>query len=126
MRDVVRAALADVAARFSDDAVSIDEGALRRRYTALDAWPADAELGLCVLAWTLGPGFHRKGFRECVNKLVPDFSSAAGLIDLGSSPTAVTLTGIARCALSNGAHVVRWNLDSSLLYWPLSLSSCKV
>jgi hypothetical protein len=126
VRDSVRVALDKIAAQFSDDAPSIDERALRSRYAAVDAWPADAELGLRVVAWALGPGFSMRGFRDAVNRLVPDFSEAASLIMLGPSPTAVSLTGIARRALFNGATVVRWNLNPDLLYWPLDLSSCKV
>jgi hypothetical protein len=126
VRDSVRVALTSIAARFSGDAPSIDDRTLRSRYPALEAWPVDAELGLSVLAWALGPGFHVRAFRDSVNRLVPDFAGAASLLDLGPSPTAVTLTSIARCALNNGAWVVRWNLNPELLYWPLALSSCKV
>lgn len=126
MREDVRVALKSIAARFSDDAPSVDERVLRRRYAALDAWPVDAQLGLVVLAWVLGPGFALSDFREATNRLVPDFSRAArsaGGIG-ASNPTLITLGGIARCALANSAVVVRWNLHPEVLYWPLDLSSC--
>jgi hypothetical protein len=124
VRDAVRVALGSITARFSDDAPSVDERVLRRQYGALDAWPADAELGLVVLAWVLGPGFSLPQFRESVNTLVPNFSKAARAIGSGGPPSLITLGGIARCALNNGALVVRWNLDPEVLYWPLELSGC--
>jgi hypothetical protein len=125
VRETVRAALCSIAVRFSDDAPLVDERVLRQRYAALDAWPADSQLGLFVLAWILGSGFSIAGFRESVNALVPDFGKAARTIGMGSNPTLVTLGGIARCGLRNGALVVRWNLKSDILYWPLDLSACK-
>lgn len=127
MRQNVRVALRSIATRFSNDASSIDERVLRRRYAAMDAWPADAQLGLFVLAWVLGPGFALSGFREATNRLVPDFARAAKGVRLTPSrvvnPTLVSLGGVVRCALGNGAMVVRWNLDPEALYWPLDLSS---
>lgn len=126
MRDVVRVALIQVAARFSDDAPSVDAltRALRVRYRALDGWPADPQLGLAVLGWVLGPGFALVGFRQSLNRLVPDFRSAAQAVGVGTNPTLVTIGGIVRCALRNGAVVTRWNLDPEVLYWPLDLSAC--
>ena len=127
MREAVRGALNDIAARFSDDAPSIDERVLRRRYGALDAWPVDAELGLCVLAWALGSGFSLGGFRDAVSRLVPDFEGASRAIEFKvETSTLVTLSGIARSAFRNGNLVVRWNLDPDTLYWPQDLSSCQV
>lgn len=128
MREDVRIALDKIAIRFSDDAPSADASRLRRLYVAMDAWPLDSQLGLCVLSWVLGPGFSIAGFRESVNRLVPDFLAAARAVKRlepeGLNPTLVTLYGIARCALRNGAVVVRWNLDPETLYWPSDLADC--
>jgi hypothetical protein len=124
VREAVRVALGSIAARFSDDAPSVDERVLRRQYGVLDAWPLDAELGLMVLAWVLGSGFSLPQFRESVSTLVPDFSRAASAIGVGGSPELITLGGIARCALRNGGVVIRWNLDPAVLYWPSELSGC--
>jgi hypothetical protein len=124
VRDAVRVALGSIAAPFSDDAPSVNARVLRARYGVMDAWPADAELGLVVLAWALGPGFTISGFREALGQLVPDYARAARAIGPGGSPTLITLGGIARCALSNGAIVVRWNLNPEVLYWPLALERC--
>ncbi len=124
MRELVRVALGSIAFPFSDDAPSIDERVLRARYVAVDAWPADAELGLVVLAWALGPGFVLAGFREAVAPLVPDFARAARCIGPGGTPTLITLGGVARRALGNGAVVIARNLDPDVLYWPASLASC--
>jgi hypothetical protein len=126
VRDVVRVALTHIAARFSDDAPLpfAGERVLRSRYSALGAWPADAEFGLTVLAWVLGPGFSMEGFKQAVNRLVPDFTKAAESIGAGSSPALVTLHGIARRSFRNASMVTRWNLNPDILYWPLDLSSC--
>ena len=128
MREVVRVALGSIAARFSDDASMVDERVLRSRYSALTAWPADAELGLMLLAWMLGPGFPLAGFREAVNRCVPDFVAAAHAVQaackVGGSPTLVTVIGIVRCTFTNAETVVRWNLNPEVLYWPLDLMAC--
>ena len=87
MREAVRAALNNIAARFSNDAPSVDERVLRSRYGAYGAWPVDSELGLVVLAWVLGPGFAIPEFGRAVNAIVPDFASGARAIKL--SPTSV-------------------------------------
>jgi hypothetical protein len=132
MREAVRVALEGIATRFSQDAPSSsfsrDEPVLRRRYSAMDAWPADAEFGLFILSWTMGPGFTLGDFRAKVNALVPDFHGASARLRRagGSAPPAafitLTLVGIARTAFSNAAIVLRWNLTSDILYWPTDLS----
>jgi hypothetical protein len=126
VRETVRVALTSIATRFSNDAPSVDPHVLRRRYGDTSVWPVDAELGLLVLAWTLGPGFAIRGFREALAELIPDFARAARAVGQSpSNPTLVTIGGIARCCLSNGAMVVKWDLDPEVLYWPLDLSKCK-
>lgn len=125
MREAARVALNSVAARFSSDAPSIDLSAVRRRYSAFDDWPADAQLGFGVLAWTLGPGFALPGFREAANALCPDFARAARAVGVGEHPTLITLGAVARRALDNGAVVLARNLDPGVLYWPQRLSSCR-
>jgi hypothetical protein len=122
VRDAVRVALHSIAARFSDDAPLVDLPVLRSRHSALDAWPADAQLGLFVLAWALGSGFAIQGFRERVNALVPDFAGAARAIGPGSTPTLISVGSVVRCTFLNAAIVLRWNLDSKVLYWPSELS----
>jgi hypothetical protein len=124
VRDVVRSALSFIATRFSDDAPLIDVGVLQRKYTALDAWPADAQLGLAVLAWALGSGFSLKPFADAVNVLEPDFAAAERAIPMSENPTRISLESIARQCFRNTAVVVRWDLNPNLLYWPCELSSC--
>ena len=126
MRECVRVALIEIASRFSDDAPTVDERKVRSRYAAAEAWPADAELGLMVLSWALGPGFSIREFKAAVNRLVPDFARAAAAIDPGESPTLITLSGIARHAFANAAIVTRWNLPDHILFWPTDLTLCKV
>jgi hypothetical protein len=132
MREAVRVALEGIATRFSQDAPSSsfsrDEPVLRRRYSAMDAWPADAEFGLFILSWTMGAGFRLGDFRAKVNAIVPDFHGVSARLGRagwsgGSPPAAfITLVGIARTAFSNAAIVLRWNLTSDILYWPTDLS----
>ena len=124
VRDAVRVALNVTAARFSSDAPTIDARALQSRYGILDAWPADAQLGLCVLAWALGPGFSLKGFREALRPALPDFEGAARAVPIGADPEGIVLHEMARRCLENGSVVVRWDLNPEVLYWPMGLSSC--
>jgi hypothetical protein len=124
VRDTVRVAFSSIASRFSSDAPSVDAVALRSRYRAFEAWPADAELGLIVLAWVLGPGFHIRGFREAVNAVVPEFDQSALLLGPGTTPTLVTLYGIARTGFRNATLVLRWDLNPDILYAPQELSRC--
>lgn len=124
VRDAVRAVFAQITARFSDDAPSVDERVLQSRYAAVDAWPADAQLWIMVLGWALGPGFSLAGFRQAVNQLVPDFVGAARAIGVGKTPTLVTLGGIARVGFGNAAIVVRFDLDPEVLYWPIDMTRC--
>jgi len=122
VREAVLTALQAIAVRFSDDAPSVDIDALVRRYSALGAWPADSQLGLLVLAWSLGPGFSLPGFAPAVNRLVPHFARAGAAIPIGKDATIVALNDIARAAFCNGSVVVHWNLYPDVLYWPLALS----
>lgn len=124
MREVVRVGLRNATARFSDDAPLFDSRALRARYGPLDAWPADAELGLAVLAWSLGPGFTLRGFREALREVIPAFEAAARAVPIGESSAQIVLNSVARTCLRNGSVVVRWDLDPEILYWPLELSKC--
>lgn len=123
MRPAARVAFDSIAVRFSDGAPSLDLAPCRARYPALDAWPADAQLALALLAWTLGPGFALPGFVRALSALPADFGQAARAVPLGSFPTFVTLGGIARRGLCNASHVVAWNLDPDFLYWPWALSA---
>lgn len=125
MRDAVRKELVSIALRFSSDAPSVDEAALRSRYSALEAWPADAQLGLYILAWALGSGFALKGFKDAVNALIPDFARAASAVELKGDSSFITIASIARRALRNAHVVVECALDPDLLYSPLNLHSCR-
>lgn len=128
VRDAVRVALRFTTAQFSvsnevsPDAPSIDERVLRSKYGPLDAWPADAQLGLCLLAWTLGSGFSLRGFRDALRPVLPDFEGASRAIPVGSDPTQIALNGIARRCFENGSVVVRWDLNPEILYWPMGLA----
>jgi len=124
-KGVVRSAFLEIAQRFSDDPPTVNLPVLRRRYAAFPAWPADARLGLYVLAWVLGPGFHIRPFSKAVNQLHPDFAAAAGAIGKGSTPTTIAITGVVRQLFRNASVVVARDLNPSLLYWPIDLSTCK-
>lgn len=126
MRENVRQALASIAGRFSDDAPLVDAAVLRVRYSAVEAWPADAQLGISILVWALGPGFHVRDFRESVNALDPDFARASSALEVLSkdNPSMITLSGIARAAFRNAAVVMLCDLNPEILYSPFDLASC--
>lgn len=125
MRILVRAALENIAGRFSNEAPKADEleAKLTKRYPAFEAWPADAQLGLLLLGWALGPGFSLPGFKNTVDSLEPDFRHAAALVaptgDVGDP-----LRDIIRQCLRNADIVLQWALTDSVLYYPTDLSSC--
>ena len=125
MRAIVRAELENIAGRFSNESPKADEleAKLTKRYPAFEAWPADAQLGLLLLGWALGPGFSLPGFKDSVDTLEPDFFHAAALIapagDVGDG-----LKAIARQCFRNADLVLRWQLVDSVLYYPIDLSSC--
>ena len=123
-RRSARAALQVVTARFSSEPFAVDESALRKRYVALSAWPADAQLGLGVVAWALGSGFANSEFRQAVSAI--DFMRAAEVVSLGKDPTSITILGIARSALRNGAVVIAHDLDPEIVYWPMELTRCSL
>lgn len=125
-RRSAREALRRVTARFSGEPFALDEGPLRKRYVALSAWPADAQLGLGVIAWSLGSGFSNREFRAAVNEEAPDFMKAAEAAAIGQDPTSITLLGIARSALRNGAAVLAHDLDPEIVYWPIELTRCSL
>jgi hypothetical protein len=115
-----------VTARFSGEPFRVNEATLRKRYVAVSAWPADGQLGLGVLAWTLGSGFSNREFQAAVNEEVPDFLKAAEAAAIGPDPTSITLLGIARSALRNGAVVLAHDLDPEIVYWPIELTRCSL
>jgi hypothetical protein len=122
IRPNVLHALGAIAARFSDDRATVDAASLIRRYSALAAWPADAQLGLVILAWALGPGFSLAGFAKAVNRLVPNFALAAQAVGPGRVPVAIAIGEAIRVAFRNAAVAMRWNLNTEHLYWPDDLS----
>jgi hypothetical protein len=121
VRDAVRAAWVTFAARFSDDAPTVNELVLHKRYPALEAWPADAEFGLVVLGWMLGAGFSLPEFSKAVNRLVPKFTRAASAIPIGGDLTYVTIGDASRAAFRNAGVVCDYGLNGEILYWPLEL-----
>lgn len=125
MRVLVRAALENIAGRFSDERPKADEleAKLTKRYPAFGAWPADAQLGLLLLGWLLGPGFSLSGFKNTVDSFDPDFRHAAALLapagDVGDP-----IRDIIRQCFGNASLVLQWMLVDSVLYYPTDLSSC--
>ncbi len=129
MRACVLSAMLELGARFSDDApgdlaqrLLRDEGVLRKRYSAFDAWPADGQVGLHTMAIVLGPGFALAGFRRAVDAAVPDFDQAAehcAIPDGGM--TVAVLNARNERLFRNAAVVLRRNLDPELLYFPQDL-----
>jgi hypothetical protein len=53
------------------------ETTLRERFHAWEAWPADAQLATLSMAWAMGAWFNFPKFTVAVNRIPPDFESAA-------------------------------------------------
>lgn len=123
-----RLTFVDLASRLADGDVSAEvliplEGKLLRRYPAFGVWPADSQLGLCLMAWLRGPGFNLVGFRQAVTGLVPDFRAAAQecrLPDWGHSGIAALNSWTSHLFL-NGQCVLDWGLRPELIYFPTAL-----
>jgi GH24 family phage-related lysozyme (muramidase) len=103
-----------------------NESFMRGRYFPdWDQWPADAQLGVCSMAWACGPGFPAefKNFarfaREqrwleamaaCkIRETNPDGSPNAGIIPRNRAN---------RLCFANAETVRRGGMDPEILYWP--------
>jgi hypothetical protein len=96
---------------------------LAKRYTALEAWPADAQLGLLILAWALGSGFQLKDFASSVNRMLPRWGAAARAVGPGRVPAAISIGAAVRMCFRNAVVVTRWNLNEAHLFYPEDLST---
>lgn len=100
--------------------LSQHEAALKRRFPAFEAWPADAQLGILSMAWALGPNFKFQKFEAALKKVFPDFFSAAEEShireqgNLGVIPRNIAN----RILFENAAQVLALGLDPAKLYYP--------
>jgi hypothetical protein len=93
------------------------ETILKKRFTAYDSWPADAQLGLLSIAWAAGPACY---------KTFPKFSAAADARDFDTCAKESALNGVwyqarneaSALCFTNAAVVERQAWDPEKLWWP--------
>lgn len=122
--------------KLCDDRLKANEVWLRKYFARWNAWPADAQLCACSIAWAVGAGWPAK-FGNCARQLnldPPDFLSAilhapdashagqflAAAVDISTAGNAGIVPRNAQneLALSNAALVLQRGLPIERLYWP--------
>jgi hypothetical protein len=100
---------------------------LRKRYTAIDSWPADAVFATHSMAWACGGAFGYAGrypFRKLDAALQAfDFDTAADecTIREEGNPGVIPRNKANRAMYRNAARVLSWKLDPSELHYPTEL-----
>jgi peptidoglycan hydrolase-like protein with peptidoglycan-binding domain len=97
---------------------------LRKALPAFDTYPADAQLGICSMAWAVGAGFTKKfpTFTAAAKK--QDFRGvkAASKIRTQGNPGIVPRNTQNAICFENAAVVLERGLDPSVLHWPKALA----
>ena len=126
---VVRLRFVDLASQLSHETVSheiLEANAPKvlKRYPSFEAWPADAQLGFCLVSWVIGPGFHIAAFKDAVARPVPDFSLAAEscAVPERGHPGALALNSWVKRMFQNAGRVLDLELSPKWIYFPMDLS----
>jgi hypothetical protein len=98
-----------------DDKLTAMATALAKRFPLAD-WPADAQLGLCSMAWAMGPGFQFPKFQAAAVR--GDFLEASTECDINAAhnPGVVPRNAANRMLFQNAAKVVSQGLDGDALH----------
>ncbi len=118
VRPIVARAVTGVLVLFTDedhDVVACDDRLVRLR-PGLDAWPADGQLALHLLAWLRGPGFRDPALDAALSRL--DFgaaSEAAMSLSNGGHCGVIALHSRAAHSLRNADRVLRLRLNPEVL-----------
>lgn len=85
-----------------------------------DNWPADAQLGVCSMAWAVGPGFPTKfaNFTRAAKAQRWLEAMAACKIREEGNPGIVPRNKANRLCFANAETVHRGGLDPEQLHWP--------
>lgn len=85
-----------------------------------DKWPADAQLGVCSMAWACGPGFPTKftNFTRYAKEQKWLEAMASCKIREEGNPGIVPRNKANRLCFANAETVRRNGLDPEVLYWP--------
>lgn len=106
---------------------------LLKQFPSYHVWPADAQLALHSMAWAMGPSFKYPKFAAAVNKVYPDFLTAAkesympdnAERDITKRPTlnpGLRPRNIANALLfTNAAISLKLNRALDALTWPSAL-----
>lgn len=96
------------------------ERELVKHFPAWDSFPADAQLGICSMAWAVGPSFAVKfpSFAAAVNKGNWAGALAACKIREAGNPGVVPRNARNRHCFENARRVVAHGLPRDVLCWP--------
>lgn len=126
----VRAHFADLTSRLAtgdsgDVEVLLERNQLElcKRYPSLASWPSDAQLGVHLMGWLLGPGFHLPAFRQAAERLQPDFWACGEgcAVPHRNRPGIVSLNAWSRQLFQNAAVVVELGMAGDRVYFPADL-----
>lgn len=92
----------------------------RNHFPDMGYWPADAQLGVCSMAWACGPDFPKtfKNFAAAAKKQDWTGAVAACTIKEAGNPGIVPRNKANRICFQNAAMVLSSGADKSRLWWP--------
>jgi GH24 family phage-related lysozyme (muramidase) len=96
-----------------------DEAVLRRYFAAWDSFCSDAQMGICSMAWAMGPGFP-PGFPQFTAAANAGEWAIAGSLSDFRDPGGGVAGRIAadKLCFTNAQAVADGGLDPETLYWP--------
>jgi len=92
-----------------------NEVRLASRFPAFPEWPADAQLGVHLMAWALGPSFRFPEFTR--DALAGDWQAASGACHIRNAMP--SRNDVQRLCFMNAARVVREGLSLDALLTPV-------
>lgn len=100
--------------------LTANERFLKKDFPDWDQFPADAQLGICSMAWALGAGFSRtfKNFAAAANRQDWEAASAACKIKSDDNPGVVPRNRANELCFGNAAFVRGHGLPLDALHWP--------
>ena len=106
-----------------DQRLTMNDAYLARSFPGYVDWPADAQLGLLSMAWSMGPAFRPKFPRFAAACDALDFATAAieSKEDETGNPGLIPRNSADRLLFSNAAVVLAQGLDPNVLHWPAAL-----
>lgn len=102
----------------------LNEKVLVAHFPEWNSWPADAQLGVCSMAWAMGPEFVHKfpRFAQACKKNDWKTASLECTMNTTNNPGLVPRNHLDRKLFECAAHVIETGLDSEVI-WALEPTS---